>query len=189
MRTITSLTPLAHCLTSFATARSRMASAMILATVLLAAVPALFNTASLSAQGFACMECWDNKHDRYYFHWTLGNWPWFENGYGPGDGEHTIPRLGHCDAIHGMCVYVAQTAESLSTTRELTQAISDAVVAEDVASLAEYAVGPLVNLHADRSAIQILGCDRKIVAGHIPLSRNLLAAIEIAVAELLEPDA
>ena len=59
MRTTTSLTPLAHCLTTFATAATRRLSPWILAATVLAAVPALWDTGTLRAQappGF-CLNC------------------------------------------------------------------------------------------------------------------------------------
>lgn len=69
---------------------------------------------------------------------------------------------------------------------KLTKKISDAVAANDIKTLVKFATMPTVNLFGDRSAIQILGCDGEIV-GHVPLDRTLLARIEAATAELLQP--
>ena len=45
-----------------------------------------------------------------------------------------------------------------------------------------------VSLFAERSAIQVLGCDGETIAGHVPVDQTLLAEIEAATAELLDSD-
>ena len=66
------------------------------------------------------------------------------------------------------------------------QAGIGAVAANDIASLVKFATMTSVNLFADRSAIQVLGCDGETIAGHIPVDRTLLAEIEAVIAELLD---
>ena len=184
MRTITtSLTPLAHCLTTFATAATRRFSAWILAAAVLAAVPGVSDTGSLRAQGLPsgfCLNCvWER--------WSSGDWHLTtglasKHAYGWGDGEHSSWRSGNCDVEHGICVII------MTDAHELTKEISDAVATNDIASLVKFATMPAVNLLADRSAIQVLGCDGKTIAGHVPINQTQLAEIEVATAELLDSD-
>ena len=131
-----------------------------------------------------CLKCRSFRlFDIEDLHWTTSGLLQ-EHGFGYGDGVHGSPEPGNCDVIHGICVNVPRFA-----ARELTKTITDAVAAEDIASLAEFATMTSVNLFADRSAIQVLSCDGETIAGHIPVKLTLLAATEAATAELLEPDA
>ncbi len=184
MRTITSLTPLAHCLTTFATAVTRRLSAWILAAVVLAAVPGVSDTGSLRAQGLPpglCLDCEWRHALRAHYHRTTGYA--LLHGDGWGDGFHLDWWRGNCDVVHGICVVI------LTDAHELTKAISDAVAANDIESLAKFAGMPSVNLFAERSAIQVVGCDGKTIAGHVPVDQTLLDDVEAATAELLDPDA
>ena len=181
MRTITtSLTPLAHCLTTFATAATRRFSAWILAAAVLAAVPGVSDTGSLRAQGLPkgfCLDCdWDRILGRWDVHWTTGLA--LLHGDGWGDGEHVELRSGNCDVVHGICVVI------LTDARKLTKEISDAVATNDIATVVEFATMPEVNLFAERSAIQVLGCDGETIAGHVPIPLTLLAEIEAATAQI-----
>ena len=171
MRKITQLTPLTW---------------LILPAALLAAGPLLSNTGTLKAQGsLECIYCEDVPGPE---HWT---WPFFapRHGYGPGDGIHWETRYGYCDYVHGICVFVPRGGTRTLTALELTREISDAVQEGDIARLAEYANIPSVSLYADRSAIQVLSCDGESIAGHIPVHRDILRAIEAEAMELLDPDA
>lgn len=181
MRTITSPAPFARCLTTFATAATRRLSTGILAAAVLAAVPALSDTGSLRAQLPAglCLECDWERILREDWHRTLGYA--LLHGDGWGDGFHIGWRPGNCDVIHGICVVI------LTDAGELTKKISAAVAANDIASLVEFAAMPSVNLFAERAAIQVLGCDGETIAGHVPIGQTLLAEIEAATAEVLQP--
>ena len=189
MRTITtSLTPLAHCLTTFATAATRRVSAWILAAAVLAAVPGVSDTGGLAAQNptlSGCLKCVHRRVlDRDDVHWTKSDLL-KENGHGYGrDGVHNnVPKEGNCDVIHGICVNVPRL-----TVRELTRKISGAVAANEIESLVQFAIMPAVSLFAERSALQVLGCDGETIAGHIPINQTLLAEIEAATAELPDSD-
>ena len=97
-------------------------------------------------------------------------------GYKRGHGEHGWWVKGFCLLSHPFC--------SIFTVQGLTRTISDAVAAHDIAALAGYANMPSVVLFADRSAIQILGCDGETIAGHVPVNAELFVAIEVAAAQL-----
>lgn len=114
---------------------------------------------------------------------TLGSGFIFE------DGIHWEWRKGTCDIEHGWCICVPRGGAQSLATHELTQEISTAVAAEDIASLARYANMPSVSLFLPRSAIQVLSCDGETIAGHIPVSPRVLSAVEAAAAESLDPDA
>ena len=101
-----------------------------------------------------------------------------------GHGEHEWWMGGHCLLFHWVCIHFPSSGAQALTVRELTREISDAVATQDVAALAGYAKLPSVSLCAERSAIQIRGCDGETIAGHVPVNRELLAAIEIAAAQL-----
>jgi len=118
---------------------------------------------------------------RAHYHRTLGYA--LQNGDGWGDGFHFDWWRGNCDVKHGICVVIFTDAH------ELTKGISDAVAANDIESLAKFAAMPSVNLHAGRSAIQVVGCDGETITGHVPVDQTLLAAIEAATDEILQPDA
>ena len=167
MRRITLLTPLTW---------------LILPAALLAAGPLLSDTGNLRPQlpPGMCLDCeWRHALHAHY-HQTTGLA--LLDGDGWGDGFHLDCRRGNCDVVHGICVVI------LTDAGELTKEISDAVAANDIASLVEFATMPSVNLFADRSAIQVLGCDGETIAGHVPVGQTLLAEIEAASAELLDSD-
>ena len=106
-------------------------------------------------------------------------------GWKIGHGEHEWWIPGNCTAVHELCWFWWFSSEAQSLTpQELTRQISDAVAAQDVATLAGYANVPSVVIFAERSAIQIQGCDGETIVGHVPVQPELLAAIEIAAAHL-----
>lgn len=111
-----------------------------------------------------------------YWHRTEGVAP-PRTGHRVGHGEHADWKRGPCFMIHRYCAFPIGA-------HELAQEISDAVAAQDVAALADYTKLPSVDLFAERLAIQVRGCDGRTIAGHIPLSPELLAAIEAAAVPL-----
>ena len=151
----------------------------------MAAVPALSDTGSLAAQGLPrglCLECdWDFGPGGSHFHRITGFAVMHGDGWG--DGMHINWLPGNCDVVHGICVVI------LTDAHELTREISAAVATNDIPAWAEFAAMPSVNLHADRSAIQVVGCDGETITGHVPVDQTLLAAIEAATDEILQPDA
>jgi hypothetical protein len=157
-------------------------TSLILPVALLAAGPVLSDSGSLRAQLPAglCLNCKWKFGLRAHYHST----PSFAvmHGDGWGDGFHLDWRPGNCDVVHGLCVVI------LTDAHELTKEISDAVAANDIESLVKFAALPSVNLFADRSAIQVLGCDGKTIAGHVPADQTLLDEIEAATGEILDLD-
>ena len=105
--------------------------------------------------------------------------------YRLGHGLHSYWMQGYCFPSHTTCWLFPDddTIHALSVS-EFTRRISGAVAARDVAALAGYANLPAVSLFAKRSAIQLHGCDGKTVVAHIPVNPELLAAIEVATAQL-----
>ncbi len=107
------------------------------------------------------------------------------SGHGYGDGWHTDNNPGNCSLVHGICVFVAAADGEQLNAAELTDAIAEAAASRDVASLAQLTAAPPVRLFADRSAIQVLGCDELTVVGHVPVDQALLAAVDAAAAQLI----
>ena len=141
MRTITtSLTPLAHCMTTFAAAATRRLSTWILAAAVLAAVPGVSDVGSLRAQelpsGF-CLNCMWERWSSGDWHWTTGLASKHAYGWGVDGGEHSSLKPGNCDVKHGICVII------MTDAHELTKEISDAVAANDIESLAKFAAMPV----------------------------------------------
>lgn len=134
-----------------------------------------------------CINC---KHRRdqlgLYWHWTTGenNTPWAVV-WNFGHGEHDWLLEFNCDFIHGICINIPPPdgGQALNA-RELIRAISEAVASQDVTALAAYAKSSSVSLFAERSAIQIRGCDGETIVGHAPVSPELLAATEVAAVQV-----
>ena len=107
-------------------------------------------------------------------------------GWSFSHGTHDWWLQGSCGFVHpGLClIWWPSSGGQALTAKELAREISDAVAAQDVATLAGYANAPSVSMFAERSAIQIRGCDGETIVGHIPVNPELLAAIEAAAAQL-----
>ena len=135
-----------------------------------------------------CINC-EHDTDQFglYWHWTTGAnpTPW-EAAWNIGHGEHDWLLILNCDIIHGVCFTIPPPDGALQALNamELTQGVSDAVAEHDVAALAGYAKISSVSLYANRSAIQVRGCDGETIVGHVPVNAALLAAVEAAVAQL-----
>ena len=128
-----------------------------------------------------CGYCWPSGRSKHFSHAAWAPM----SGHGYGDGWHTNDEPGNCSLVHGICVFVAAADGGQLNAAELTDAIAEAVALQDVASLAQLAMAPPVRLFGDRSAIQVVGCDQLTVVGHVPVDQALLAAVDVAVAELV----
>ena len=118
---------------------------------------------------WGCLWCMDTEEGHY-----AGKQFAPMSGWGPGsDGTHWATYPGSCLFEHGFCGY----ASSRTSPRAVTDAIAEAVALEDVTTLAELIHEPMVKVFAPRSAIQVLGCDGKAIAGHIPLAPALLSLV------------
>ena len=134
--------------------------------------------------------CWDCVDRMLIKQWHRVLWPPAPGtAYGYGDGVHKKLRPGTCLVVHGFCIVGSTGGEQSVNVQELTREVSDAVASSDFAKLAEYANIPSVKLVADRSAIQILGCDGETIAAHIPVAQELLTAVERATTAMFDPDA
>lgn len=130
-----------------------------------------------------CLGCRDTRDSRGQGHWVFYL---FVPQSAFGGEYHFEARRGNCDITHGWCISVPRGGMASLTPFEATQEIANAVAAGNVEKLAQYASMPFVNLHADRSAMQILSCDGETIAGHVPIGETMLRAIEAAAAELLD---
>ena len=101
------------------------------------------------------------------------------------DGWHESLRTGRCWHMHGICIVGMAEGDPL-TAQQLTEVVAEAAVGEDLDRLARLATTPAVQLVANRSAIQITGCDGETVVGHVPVDRYLLSAVEAMAAELTD---
>lgn len=134
--------------------------------------------------------CWDCKDKRIIRQWHKLLWPPAPgSAYGWGDGWHDLYRQGTCLWVHGLCIVSPTEGGQSLNLQELALGISEAVASGDFAKLAVYANIPSVNLVADQSAIQVVGCDGETIAAHIPAGRQLLTAVERTAATMLDPDA
>ena len=134
--------------------------------------------------GWFCWVCQDSE--------TLGGAKWhrlidqFIVGVDVGHGQHPWWMAGDCASTHELCywpTYWHASGTPSLTGQELTRGISQAVAAQDVMTLAGYVTLPAVGLFAERSAIQVRGCDGETILGHIPVNPELLAAVEAVGAQ------
>ncbi len=130
-----------------------------------------------------CGYCWPGESGR---HFSAAAWVPM-SGAGYGDGWHALDEDGECLFVHGICVFVPRRdgEEQAQDAVEVTDAIAAAAASRDVEALAKLAMAPSVQLTAQRTAIQVIGCDGLTVVGHFPIDRALFSAVEIATDALV----
>ncbi len=123
----------------------------------------------------ACDE-WEVGEDSWE-HWAVDWW----NSQGPAEepgGWHFPAEAGRCDDHHDPCG---------KKQMRLAEDVIDAVDREDVTYLAGLVDESSVVVVESRQALQIPGCDGKIIVGHVPVGRAMMNTLQVAASELADP--
>jgi len=99
-------------------------------------------------------------------HWAVASWN--SGGPGAGHGWHWGTRPGGLYEHHPRCGEGQAAAE---LTKQIIEAVND----EDVEKLARLAANRAVRLSHGRTAVQVVGCDGRVIAGHVPLNHEFFA--------------
>lgn len=133
-----------------------------------------------------CARCYDRGTDEDPEHFATLNFPVLEGWHGNPDeegadeewGTHYDNLPGTCEENHDECIGGDQF-----TAREITERTIDAVARGEIGQLAHLLNSPRVSLVTDRSALQVLGCDYRTIAAHVPIDERLLAALATVAAD------
>lgn len=126
------------------------------------------------AEAQTCGACENQvEEDSIVSHWAVAWW----NSSGPDSTPnpyHWGTEKGSCRDHHSWC----------GDNSPIVWNVIDAVEREDVNYLSDLVTASSALIVESRQAIQIPGCDRELIVGHVPISVALMASLRVAVADL-----
>ena len=140
------------------------------------AVALVFAATPAAAQSCGACDNIEDNDGNVDGHWAVAWW----NSSGPADTPndyHFGIEGGSCSAHHDWCE---------SGGMQLAEAVIEAVKDENVTYLSEVVTRSSAVIVEDRQAIQIPNCDGTLIMAHLPVSEDLMAGLQAALADLAD---
>lgn len=126
-----------------------------------------------------CARCYAKGTDEEPEHIISYNFPVIEGWHGNMEEEGANENGTHWNNLPGTC---EDHHKRCKFDEHFTQKTVDAVIRGDIGPLTDLMESSHVYLVPGRSALQVLGCDRTVVA-HVPIGPSLLSALEAVAAD------